>query len=243
MSRMHQSAALCRCCFWAFGSSTPTLFCVVRSCLASFAVCSLCFFMIDCHTGKELKQEAQAQRESKTDQVCAAALRVSEHSTRHIPITQHPILSFPLSLPLSFKALTHFDSQSFCQSSSQKQALIPPRSVALPDAPYTVTHSMAFTPFTTLSRSSTRHVGLAPQRRLIHTTPRAPCILHSPIQQQSRANISCQGVLNTDVSHSESWALNARAAVLSLKEEELTEHIQSTPDNAWLAVCDPQRKN
>lgn len=42
--------------------------------------------------------------------------------------------------------------------------------------------------------------------------------------------------------HGDTWALNARAAMLDLKVEELNAYIYSSVDNAWLAVCDPERE-
>ena len=52
----------------------------------------------------------------------------------------------------------------------------------------------------------------------------------------------CHAVLNTEVSTADSWALATRAAVLSLKVEQLNSYIQEDPENAWMAVCDPQRE-
>lgn len=50
-----------------------------------------------------------------------------------------------------------------------------------------------------------------------------------------------RALINTEVSTADSWALEARAAMLSLKVEELEECIQRDSQNAWVAICEPER--
>jgi hypothetical protein len=75
---------------------------------------------------------------------------------------------------------------------------------------------------------------------------RGPARLFDALRQRcegDRVTIP-HAVINTEVSTADSWALSNRAAMLSLKVEQLNEYIQSNSGaNAWLAVCEPQRKH
>lgn len=83
-----------------------------------------------------------------------------------------------------------------------------------------------------------------------HPHLRRPCKLNKPYVVGSRVPLRLEqhaqhlpAVINTEVSTADSWAMDARAAMLSLKVEELEECIQRDSQNAWVAICEPEREH
>jgi len=79
---------------------------------------------------------------------------------------------------------------------------------------------------------------------------RRPCRLNKPYAVGKRVPLRLKqhaqhlrALINTEVSTADSWALEARAAMLSLKVEELEECIQRDSQNAWVAICEPEREH
>jgi hypothetical protein len=89
--------------------------------------------------------------------------------------------------------------------------------------------------------------GFSSRQQLLQCRPLHACIRrhsarHNHQQPLRRDTTPTRGVINTEVSAADSWALTNRAALLGLKVEQLNEYLQSHPDHAWMAVCEPERE-
>lgn len=87
------------------------------------------------------------------------------------------------------------------------------------------------------------HVSLAyrPGKR-----PRLYTVNRSPPKHSRAHSVRVQawgaGHTLAEAIHGDTWALDARAAMLNLKVDELNSYIYSSVDHAWLATCAPERK-